>query len=173
MLPWQKSMRWVNCESEKGQASAVEKKGEISEALKFTWQKARPSGCRVRCTSSASSKEDLPQETLTGNPDRVAHSSFPNLYVEQTRSWSGYCQGLRAGRCEGILFRRFLKSCALSWGKPALVWHLPLVQPHLRASSLTSAVPSEYTARITRPPRTFFLIRSVIFCCYEDGQIHH
>lgn len=91
-----KKVRWVDCEGEKGQASSVEKKGKMSEALKFAWQKARPSGCQVRGTFSTSSKEDSSQETFTANPDRVAHNSLPNLYVEPTRSWSGYCQGLRA-----------------------------------------------------------------------------
>lgn len=106
---------------------------------------------------------------MSGDPHckhRVAHNSLPSLYVERTRSWSGYCQGLKAGCHDGLFFCRFLKSCTLSWGKPALVWHLPLVQPHLWAGSLNSAVPSECTARITHPPRNFFLIRSVIFYCY-------
>lgn len=88
-----KVMRGVNCESEKGQVSSVEKKGEISEALKFIWQKVRPSRCRVRGNSSISSKEDLSQD----NPDRVPHNSLLNLYVEQTWSWSRYSQGLGAG----------------------------------------------------------------------------
>ena len=87
--PGNKSMRWVNCESEKGQASGVEKKGDISEALKFAWQKARPSGCQVRGTSSVSSKEDSSRETFTANPDGVAHNSLLNLYVERMRRWSG------------------------------------------------------------------------------------
>jgi len=67
----------------------VERKEQISDDLKFTWQKARPSGCWVRGTSRASSKKDLSEETLTANRDRVAHNSLPSLYVEQTRSWSG------------------------------------------------------------------------------------
>lgn len=119
MLPWQKSMRRINCESEKGQGSDVEKKGEISETLKFTWQKARPSGCPVRGTSSASSKEDLSQETLTADPDGVACNSLPSLYMEQTRSWSTYCQGSRTGCwvAKRFLFCRFLKFCTLSWRK--------------------------------------------------------
>lgn len=66
-----KVMRWVNCEREKGQVRSVEKKGDISEALQFAWQKARPSRCRVRGTCSVSSKEDLSQD----NPDHT--TPFP------------------------------------------------------------------------------------------------
>lgn len=70
--------------------------------------------------------------------------------------------------CEEVFVLQVSEVLHTELEEAALVWHVPLVQPRLRAGSLTSALPSKYTAQITRPPRTFFLIRSVIFHCYEE-----